>query len=73
VTDGAGNSAFLQLVAVANGAIVQNNQSSSSSGSTKVVVLYWPLYVAFVLIILSFWLGGRSRMLSERRQAERRL
>ncbi|CAN5384253.1 hypothetical protein BH10PAT3_BH10PAT3_2710 [soil metagenome] len=75
VTDAAGQSAFLQLVAVANGALAQANQSSASNGSitTRSVVTVWPIIISGVLIIVSFWLGGRYKLEYLRRQSEKRI
>jgi len=74
VTDANGESAFLQLVAVANGALAQDNQSNNASAAnTKTVVLWWPLIVAAVLVIFSFWLGSMNKLVSLRKQAEKRI
>lgn len=74
VTDANGNSAFLQLVAVANGALAQDNQTSSdAAANTRVVILWWPILVAAALVIFSFWLGARSKLESLRKQAEKRV
>lgn len=73
-TDANGASAFLQVVGVANGALAQDNQGdSSSTQSAKVVIMWWPVAVAFVLVIVSFWLGGSYRVEGLRRQAEKRI
>lgn len=65
VTDVNGASAFLQVVAVANGNIKTANSSSASTGSTvktsTTKVLLLPTVVTFLLIIPSFWLGRLSQ------------
>jgi hypothetical protein len=79
VTDANGNSSFLQLVAVANGALAQDNQqgtgtnAAAAATSTRTVVLWWPLFVAGVLVIFSFWLGARNNLSKLRKQAEKRI
>lgn len=74
VTDANGESAFIQLVAVANGALAQDNQvTKSAAPATRNVVLWWPLMVSFGLIIFSFFLGSRSRLYTLRKQAEKRI
>ncbi len=74
-TDKNGTSSFLQLVAVANGAIAENtsdvdeNGNPVTSGSASVSglsgatnglqLVIWPLYVMIFLIFSTFWLGRR--------------
>lgn len=73
-TDANGESAFLQLVAIANGALAQDNQvSASSTTKTKVVIIWWPVVVAVVMVIFSFWLGSRNKLENLRKQAEKRI
>jgi hypothetical protein len=74
VTDAAGQSSFLQLVGVANGALSQDNQKAAAGTTVvKTVVVWWPLAVAGVLVFVSFWLGGRFKLESLRKQAENRI
>jgi hypothetical protein len=62
-TDSGGNSAFLQLVAIANGPIKQSGAASGSNTLTvQTKVLIWPLIVLFVLMIASYWLGQRHQI-----------
>ncbi|HSW66170.1 MAG TPA: PKD domain-containing protein [Bacillota bacterium] len=73
-TDKNGETAYLQLVAVANGAVSQTANSSSSgknSSVTKIIVLWIPAALMIPLIITSYWLGRRSELLSLRRHLER--
>lgn len=72
VTDANGNTAFLQVVAVANGA-VQNNTSDVTQATVREVVLWWPLAVAAVLTFVAFWLGRKDQLTTLRRQAEKRV
>lgn len=78
VTDADGNSAFLQVVAVANGALAQTSTSLKNSGPTIVNTsskswLWIPLVVAAILVLISYWLGGRSKLITLQRQAEKRV
>jgi len=63
-TDSKGNSAFLQLVAIANGPVQQagTNNKNSIITSQQTKVLVWPIIVLFVLLISSFWLGRRHQL-----------
>ncbi len=75
VTDANGVSSFLQLVAVANGALAQDNKGTGTTtdANTKTVVLWWPVLVAAALVVISFWLGSKSRIYTLRKQAEKRV
>jgi hypothetical protein len=63
-TDVNGNSAFLQLVALANGPVQQAGTNSKNSIITtqQTKVLLWPIIVLFVLLLSSFWLGRRHQL-----------
>lgn len=63
-TDVNGNSAFLQLVAIANGPIQQSGTNSKNSIITtqQTKLLLWPIIVLFVLLLSSFWLGRRHQL-----------
>ncbi|MBX4188604.1 PKD domain-containing protein [Candidatus Saccharibacteria bacterium] len=63
-TDSKGESAFLQLVAIANGPIQQagTNNKNSIITSQQTKVLIWPIIVLFVLLISSFFLGRRHQL-----------
>lgn len=64
-TDKNGQQAFLQLVAIANGA-VQSGASGSTTGTptfvTKTKVLWAPAAAMIPLIIVGFWLGRRAEL-----------
>ena len=63
-TDSAGNSAFLQLVAIANGPIKQAGGAANGSNTLTIQtkVLLWPLIVLFILMIASYWMGKRHQI-----------
>ncbi len=74
VTDKNGVSAFLQLVAVANGQpAVTSNTTGNGKSTTKTVVhvVWWPAAAGIVLLPLSYWLGRRSELVSLHRKLER--
>ncbi len=75
VTDKNGVSAFLQVVAVANGQLKQANSTASSGGSngnTTVVsskqILWWPALFLIPMAIITFWLGKRHQLHTIRRK-----
>jgi hypothetical protein len=78
VTDVNGVTAFIQLVAVANGkpAAGTTGGSSSSSGNSKSSatvaskVVWEPAAATVILLIPSFWLGRRSELVSLHRKLE---
>lgn len=71
-TDKNGLVAFLQLVAVANGAITASTNGESGDEGTRVItsVLWAPTAVAAPLILISFWLGRRYELSALRRHLE---
>jgi len=77
VTDVNGVTAFLQLVAVANGKPTGTGTStgnSGTSGSTTITkVIWWPAVVTMILTLPSFWLGRRSELVSLHRRLEREM
>lgn len=73
VTDGDTNSAYLQLVGVANGALSQDTQGKADNTVIQTRTVWWPLLIALVFILISFWLGGRYKLEQLRRQAEKRV
>lgn len=72
VTDKNGTTAFLQLVAVANGASQGGAASGKNTSSviTKVIVLWWPILLVLPLLLTSFWLGRRHQLYVLRRELE---
>jgi hypothetical protein len=74
VTDVNGVSAFLQLVAVANGTPTNTGGASGNSkgGSTTVTKVMWlPAAVCLLLLLPTYWLGRRSELVSLHRKLER--
>lgn len=70
-TDKAGNTAFLQVVGVANGALSQaNSKPVGPSVITRTVMPWWPLPLCILFIMVSFWLGGRHAVYSLRKRLE---
>jgi hypothetical protein len=71
-TDKNGLVAFLQVVAVANGAITASTQGGETEDGVKTVtsVLWAPTAVAAPLILVSFWLGRRYELSTLRRHLE---
>lgn len=74
VTDSNGVSAFLQLVAIANGTPTNTGSASGTSkGGTTIVthVVWFPAAVGLVLLAPTYWLGRRSELVSLHRQLEK--
>ncbi len=71
VSDAKGATAFIQVVGVSNGPIsqssTQNSQNLKESAST---IIWWPLLLAIIFVIISFWLGRRHQMDVLRRRIE---
>ncbi len=75
-TDKNGDSAFLQLVGIANGALSQDNGDQSASGAggvgaTRTRIIWQPAAISIPLIISTFWLGKRYELKVLRRKIER--
>jgi hypothetical protein len=74
--DSAGRTAYLQVVAIANGPLSQEGvNGASSSGATEKVVtqtrlLWQPAAILIPLIIVTFWLGKRYAIYRIRRKIE---
>lgn len=71
VTDVSGESAFLQVVAVANGKPATTGSTDKSKPTTITKVLWIPTLLAFVLLIPTYWLGRRSELVTLRQQLAR--
>jgi hypothetical protein len=62
-TDAGGNSAFLQLIGIANGPIkAAGGNAASSTLTVQTKVLLWPLIVLFILMITAYWIGKRHQL-----------
>ena len=72
-TDKNGLTAFLQLVAQANGAVGQsgNDQGDGKDKEIIIKVIWIPAAFLLALLPLSFWLGRRYELLHLRRSIER--
>lgn len=73
-TDKDGQTAFLQLVGQANGAVTQSaSNAGNKDGSviTATKVLWIPAALCIPLIFVSFWLGRRYELAALRRHLER--
>ncbi len=76
-TDKSGQTAFLQLVGVANGAIQSSVGSTSGSGNNSPVVvikqkvLWLPAMLVFILLPAVFWLGRKSELTTLRKHLQR--
>lgn len=71
-TDKNGLSAYLQLVAIANGAITSNVPAEEKDDKTTVItqVLWLPAALCVPLVIIAFWLGKRYELASLRKHLE---
>jgi hypothetical protein len=62
-TDANGNTAFLQLVAIANGPIKQTGALTGTSAlTTQTKLLLWPILVLFVMVLTAFFIGRRHQL-----------
>lgn len=72
VTDANGVSAFLQLVAVANGSPTASTSGSTSGNKTVTVtrIVWLPALVCLILLVPTYWLGMRSELFILRKRLE---
>lgn len=69
VTDSKGVSAFIQLIAVANGKVdgtVQQQTDDKKAPPATPAILWTPTIILFVLLLPTYWLGRRSMLISIR-------
>lgn len=74
VTDVNGVSAFLQLVAIANGTPSASGSASGSSkgGTTTITKVMWlPAIICLLLLLPTYWLGRRSELVTLHRKLEK--
>jgi hypothetical protein len=72
VTDVNGVSAFIQLVAVANGTPANTNASDNKSKTITITkILWWPAVACLVLLPPAYWLGRRSELVTLHKQLEK--
>lgn len=70
-TDKNGQSAFLQLVGQANGAVTQGSEEKDNGlVATNTAVIWIPAAISIPLIISTFWLGRRYQLTVLRKQLE---
>lgn len=71
-TDKNGLTAYLQLVAIANGAITSNAAAGDNNSKQTVItqVLWIPAAICIVLVFIAFWLGKRYELASIRKHLE---
>jgi hypothetical protein len=76
VTDVNGVTAFLQVIAIANGK-GSSTSASSGGGPTKTVtvtkVLWIPAIIAFALLFPTYWLGRKSELVILHKQLEKNM
>jgi len=65
-----GETAFLQVVAVANGAITASSSNGSSTTGKATGVIWWPAAILLPLLFVTFWLGDRYELFTLRKQLE---
>src|SRR5690606_18971659 len=71
VTDVNGVSAFIQLVAIANGEPAATTDVADQRIVLRTEIIWWPAFVTMILIPLTYWLGRRSQMVTLRKKLER--
>ena len=69
-TDKNGQTAFLQLVGQANGAVTQSDDKSSGLIATRTAIIWIPAALSIPLIISSFWLGRRYELSELRKRLQ---
>lgn len=73
VTDVNGVSAFIQLVAIANGTAPATANNTVTKVSTVTKVIWIPGVVAVILLFPTYWLGRRSELHSLHRKLEKNM
>lgn len=70
-TDKNGQTAFLQLVGQANGAVTQGNEDADNGlVATATAVIWIPAAISIPLILTTFWLGRRYELTALRKRLE---
>jgi hypothetical protein len=69
-TDKNGQTAFLQLVGQANGAVTQSDDKSNGLIATRTAIIWIPAAISIPLIISSFWLGRRYELSELRKRLQ---
>ena len=75
VTDVNGVTAFLQVIAVANGTVdastATTDNATSNNSATRVIIIWIPAVIALLLLIPAYWLGRRSQIVSLRNKMQK--
>jgi len=66
VTDVNGVSAFLQVVALANGQVDATPETAATDAKVTTKILWIPAAIALALLVPTYWLGRRSQIVSLR-------
>jgi hypothetical protein len=61
-TDKNGETAFLQLVGQATGAIQSNSKNTNAATTTKEEIQWWPAVALLPLIFIAFWAGTKHEL-----------
>lgn len=70
-SDHNGTTAFLQLVAVADGATQTGSaKSGNNTSQLRTIVLWWPVLLLIPLLFAAFWLGRRHELYVLRRELQ---
>jgi len=72
-TDADGESAFLQLVGIGNGALTAGSDDGGGTAVTRTRVLWQPALIMFPLILSSFWLGKKYQLKRVRYRMKNRI
>jgi len=71
VTDVNGVTAFLQVVAIANGTPAANSSGTGTKTTTITRVVWIPAVVCVLLLLPAYWLGRKSELVSLHKQLEK--
>jgi hypothetical protein len=71
VTDANGVTAYLQVVAVANGKPTASTAGTKTNTTIIVKVIWIPAVIALILLFPAYWLGRRSELFSLHRKLEK--
>lgn len=66
VTDVNGVAAFLQIIAVSSGQVVDAPEVAKAATTERIIILWIPAAVALLLLPLAYWTGRRSQLVSLR-------
>lgn len=72
-TDADGESAFLQVVGIGNGALVTTADEDGGTAVTRTRILWQPALIMFPLVVSSFWLGKKYQLKRVRYRMKNRI